>query len=118
MIADPQQRDRTEPNALRYFCAPFTPYHPFKVLPGQTTWSSVVGRAQAGFYPDVAERALAVLRNSVNASVQANVARPQRVRVRREVGAGVEFALDGDNSVAFVAQLAPMGTHTLLCVGG
>lgn len=31
MIADPQWRDRTEPNALRYFVAPFTPYHPVQV---------------------------------------------------------------------------------------
>jgi len=44
MIADPQQRDRTEPNALRYFCAPFTPYHPVQVLPNAPTlWSPVEG---------------------------------------------------------------------------
>jgi len=43
MIADPQQRDRTQPNALRYFCAPFTPYHPLQVLPGGSTWEPVVG---------------------------------------------------------------------------
>ena len=43
MIADPQARDRTEPNALRYFCAPFTPYHPLQVLPGSAAWSPVVG---------------------------------------------------------------------------
>jgi hypothetical protein len=64
------------------------------------------------------ERALAVLWNPVNASVQANVtlpltyaglARPQRVRVWREEGAGTVLALDGDISVSLVVQLAPMG---------
>jgi hypothetical protein len=44
MIADPQFRDLTEPNALRYFCAPFTPYHPSQVLPSAPgVWSPVTG---------------------------------------------------------------------------
>jgi hypothetical protein len=43
MIADPQERDRSEPNALRYFCAPFTPYHPVQVLEGGSSWAPVVG---------------------------------------------------------------------------
>ena len=43
MIADPQGRDRGVPNALRYYVAPFTPFHPAQVLPGATTWSSVTG---------------------------------------------------------------------------
>ena len=43
IMADPQQRDRTEPNALRYFCAPFSPYHPVQVLPGGSSWAPVDG---------------------------------------------------------------------------
>ena len=220
MIADPQQRDRTEPNALRYFCAPFTPYHPLQVLPGQSAWSPVVGlestatlepleehtlelewalsqsfgtgifvnfrgtrmaggprsaavvakwvawfkryrqvlgadfvtlqagtvcwgagptqptsactvstwdgvlhRAPAGFYPDIAERALAVLWNPLNASLQASItlpltyaglAHPQRVLVRQEEGEATEYALDANNSVSLVAQLASMGITYLV----
>jgi len=45
MIADPQDRDRSVPNALRYFCAPFEPYHPVQVLPDAPgVWSPVYGR--------------------------------------------------------------------------
>ena len=44
IIADPQDRDRFEPNALRYFCAPFTPYHPVQVLPEDPAqWAPVYG---------------------------------------------------------------------------
>ena len=44
IIADPQERDRYEPNALRYFVAPFTPYHPSQVLPeAPTVWSPARG---------------------------------------------------------------------------
>ena len=44
MINDPQFRDQTVPNSLRYFIIPFTPYHPEQVLPDNPNkWSPVVG---------------------------------------------------------------------------
>ena len=43
MIADPQGRDRGVPNALRYYVAPFTPFHPAQVWPGASPWSGVTG---------------------------------------------------------------------------
>lgn len=44
MIHDPQYRDQSQPNALRYFVIPFTPYHPQQVLPNNpANWSPVVG---------------------------------------------------------------------------
>ena len=59
MINDPQQRDRYEPNALRYFCAPFTPYHPLQVLPGQEAkWAPVVGLQSTATLEPLEEHAL------------------------------------------------------------
>jgi hypothetical protein len=43
MISDPQWRDRTMSNALRYFIIPFTPYHPVETAPGNPNWVPVTG---------------------------------------------------------------------------
>jgi hypothetical protein len=88
-----------------------------------STWDGVLHRAPAGFYPDIAERGLAVLWNPLNASLQASVtlpleyaglARPQRVRVRQEEGAPTEYALDANNSVSLAVQLQPLGITYLV----
>ena len=58
MIADPQLRDRLTPNAMRYFVAPFTPYHAKQAVGG--VWTSVRGTTSVATLEPLEDNTLAL----------------------------------------------------------
>jgi hypothetical protein len=58
MIRDPQQRDQFEPNALRYFVTPFTPYHPQEASPDGAAWLPVAGLTSSATLEPLDEHAV------------------------------------------------------------